>query len=93
MIAVEKEIRVNKLRKRFDILVFNSSAKPHMIIECKAPKIKIDQGVFDQIARYNLEIKAEIIMISNGLEHYSCKLDHLNKSYVLLNELPNYQKS
>ena len=84
IIAVEKQLKVNDLQKRFDILIFNKSGMPYIIIECKSPTTKINQASFDQIARYNIALKAEIVMVSNGLEHYVCKLDHLNERYVFL---------
>lgn len=91
IIAVEKQLKVNNLSKRFDVLVFNKRGLPQIIIECKAPTIKITQDTFDQIARYNLTINADILMVTNGLEHYYCKLDTLNECYHFLKDIPNYQ--
>jgi len=91
LIAVEKQLTINTLIKRFDILVFNNKGLPHIIVECKAPSIKITQKTFDQIARYNLKINAEYLMLTNGLQHYFCKLDHANEAYKFLKDLPNYK--
>jgi len=55
LIAIEKQLTINNLKKRTDILIFNSDGKPEVVIECKAPSIKISQKTFDQIARYNLQ--------------------------------------
>ena len=92
LIAIEKEIKVNQLKKRFDILIFNKKGEHDVIVECKAPNVKITQAVFDQIARYNLKLNANYLVVTNGLEHYFCKMDFKNKQYIFLKELPDYQK-
>ncbi len=92
LIAVEKEIKVNNLKKRFDILVFNSKGAHEIIVECKSPKVKITQATFDQIARYNLQLKANYLIVTNGLEHYYCKMDFKNQAYVFLEECPEFKK-
>ncbi len=91
IIAVEKQLTINTLKRRFDILIFNTKGLPEIIIECKAPKVKITQDTFDQIARYNLTLDANYLMVSNGLEHYFCKLDTANERYVFLEDLPEYK--
>ncbi len=93
LIAVEKQLTVNTLKKRFDILVFNTKGLPKIIIECKSPSIKITQKAFDQIARYNLKLNAEYLMVTNGLQHYYCTLDIINERYVFLKKLPDYSVS
>ena len=90
MIAVEKQLIINNLKKRFDILIFNSDGSSKIIIECKAPKIKINQDAFDQIARYNLKLNANYLIVTNGLTHFSCKLDTKNEQYIFLKEIPEY---
>ena len=60
------------------------------MVECKAPKIKITQQVFDQIARYNLALNSELLMVTNGLEHYFCNIDYETEGYYFLKELPIY---
>ena len=92
LLAVEKEIKVNNLKKRFDILVFNNKGEHEIIVECKAPQIRITQAVFDQIARYNLKLNAKYLVVTNGLEHYYCKMDTENQRYIFLKDLPKYQK-
>jgi len=91
LIAVEKEIKVNNLKKRFDILVFNKKGEHEIIVECKSAKIKITQVTFDQIARYNLQLKANYLIVTNGLEHYFCKMDFEKQKYVFLEECPKYK--
>ncbi|MBJ2172718.1 type I restriction enzyme HsdR N-terminal domain-containing protein [Aureibaculum sp. A20] len=92
IIAVEKQLTINTLKKRFDILVFNTKGNPEIIIECKAPKVKITQDTFDQIARYNLNLNAKYLMVTNGLNHYFCQMDSENEKYVFLEALPYYSR-
>jgi len=91
LIAIEKQLTINNLKKRTDILIFNSDGKPEVVIECKAPSIKISQKTFDQIARYNLQLKAEFLIVTNGLTHFYCKMDFKNKTYIFLKNLPDYK--
>ena len=91
LIAIEKQLIINNLKKRTDIIVFSSDGTPNIIIECKAPKIKITQDTFDQIARYNLKLNANYLIITNGLEHYFCKIDKENETYIFLKDIPNYK--
>lgn len=90
LIAVEKQCMVNELIKRTDILVFNTSGAPHIIVECKAPHISITQDTFDQIARYNMTLNANYLIVTNGLQHFYCQMDHKQKRYDFLKEIPNY---
>ena len=92
LINVEKELKVNNLRKRYDIVVFNPDGSIHLIVECKAPKITIDQSTFDQIARYNLALKATFLMVTNGINHYYCQMDFEEERYQFLKDIPNYKK-
>ncbi|RYH73940.1 type I restriction enzyme HsdR N-terminal domain-containing protein [Flavobacteriaceae bacterium 144Ye] len=92
LINVEKELTVNDLRKRYDIVVYKPNGQIHLVVECKAPKIIIDQTVFDQIARYNLELNATYLMVTNGINHYYCQMDFENERYVFLKDIPEYRK-
>jgi len=91
LIALEKQLIINNRKKRTDIVIFNKEGNPDIIVECKAPHIKISQATFDQIARYNLKLKANFLVLTNGMEHYYCKMDFKNETYVFLKEIPNYQ--
>ena len=91
LINVEKVLKVNDLRKRYDVVVFNTDGSIFILIECKAPEIKISQSTFDQIARYNMTMKAQFLMLTNGLNHYFCKMDFENEKYLFLTDLPLYQ--
>jgi len=90
LIAVEKQLILNTLKKRTDIVVFNSSGLPAIIVECKAASVKISQDTFDQIARYNMSLNATILMVTNGVESYYCKINHDENRYDFLEHLPNY---
>jgi len=91
LINVEKVLKVNGLRKRYDVVVYNPDGSIFLLIECKAPEIKIAQATFDQIARYNMTMRASFLMVTNGLNHYFCQMDFENEKYHFLEELPNYK--
>ena len=91
LIAIEKQVLVNNLKKRSDILVFDKEGKPDIIVECKAPKVKITQATFDQIARYNSKLNAKFLVVTNGLTHFYCKMDFQKETYIFLKEIPNYK--
>jgi hypothetical protein len=90
LIAIEKQLTINNQKKRTDILVFNKTGNPDIIVECKAPQIQITQATFDQIARYNLKLKANYLIVTNGLQHFYCKMDFENETYIFLKDIPNY---
>ena len=92
LINIEKELTVNSLKKRYDIVIFNPDGSIHLIVECKSPIITINQKTFDQIAQYNLVLNASYLMITNGLKHYYCQMDFENGRYQFLNDIPNYSK-
>ena len=91
LINVEKVLIVNGLRKRYDVVVFNPDGSIFVLVECKAPEIKTAQATFDQIARYNLALKAQFLMVTNGHNHYFCQMDFENEKYDFLKELPDYE--
>lgn len=91
-INVEKELTINQLTKRYDIVVFSKSGDIFLVVECKAPSVPITQMVFDQIARYNLALKSHHLMITNGLQHYFCQADYQNNTYVFLKQLPDFSE-
>lgn len=91
LINVEKQLKLGKRIKRYDIVVYNSLGEIHIIVECKAPSIKITQDTFDQIARYNMSLDATYLMVTNGLDHYYCQLDYELEKYKFLESIPPYQ--
>ena len=90
LINVEKVIKINGLIKRYDVVVFQPNGSIFLVVECKQPNVPISQTVFDQIARYNLTLKADYLMVTNGLNHYFCQMDFEKESYLFLNDIPNY---
>jgi len=90
LIAVETTIRVHAMKRRCDIVIFDRNGKPFMIVECKAPGIGTGQKVFDQIARYNLALGVEYLVVTNGLQHYCCRIDHAAHAYLFVGEIPAY---
>jgi hypothetical protein len=90
LINVEKQIQVNGRIKRYDIVVYSSDGSVNILIECKAPTIKITQDTFDQVARYNMALKSNYLMLTNGKEHYFCVMNYEDKSYQFIKEIPRY---
>ena len=88
LISIEKKIQLNNTTKRFDILAHDISGGCILLVECKAPNIKINQESFDQILRYNQVIKAEFLMVTNGIIHYYCRINNDKKNIEFLKEIP-----
>ncbi|MFK5973605.1 MAG: type I restriction enzyme HsdR N-terminal domain-containing protein [Flavobacteriaceae bacterium] len=92
LINVEKQLTINQLKKRYDIVVFNSDGSIHILIECKSPEITISQNTFDQIARYNMQLKADYLMVTNGLDHFYCKMDFDKEKYTFMRHIPDFSR-
>jgi hypothetical protein len=92
LMAVEMGLKYNTMQNRSDIVIYNTLGKPHVIVECKAPEVKISQDTFDQIARYNFTLKASYLIVTNGLSHFCCKMDYENNSYAFLKDIPIYSE-
>ena len=90
LMAVEKQIVVNGKQRRFDLLVYRRNGQPYLIAEFKAPNVKITQETFDQVVRYNMSLKVERVVVSNGLQHFACEIDYLKNGYNYLNEIPAF---
>jgi len=90
LINVERKIIIYGVPKRYDIVVHYPNGSICLLVECKAPNVIINQEVFDQIAQYNLSLKADMLMVTNGLNHYFCSLDYHHKTYRFLKSLPSY---
>lgn len=89
-INVEKVLKINGLTKRYDVVVFNADGTIFLLVECKAPQINITQTTFDQIARYNMTLNANFMMVTNGLNHYFCHMDYEQEKYNFLHNLPDF---
>ncbi|MCQ2195980.1 MAG: type I restriction enzyme HsdR N-terminal domain-containing protein [Bacteroidaceae bacterium] len=87
-IGNEISLKVGDMKKRCDTVVYDTQAKPLMIVEYKAPSVQITQKVFDQVWRYNLPLRVPYIIISNGLQHFCCKVDYENNKTEFLPEIP-----
>lgn len=88
LMSVEKQILVNNNQRRFDLLIYTRNGQPHLIAEFKAPKVKITQETFDQVVRYNMSLRVERVVVSNGLQHFACEIDYIKNSYSYLPEIP-----
>ena len=88
LIQVEKVLTVHKRRRRFDILLFDRTLDPFVLIECKRPEIAINQHTFDQISRYNIALQVPYLVVSNGKETHCCQIDYDLKSYHFIDTLP-----
>jgi len=91
-VNVEKQILLNGLKKRYDILVFNADGSIHLLVECKAPQVAITQKSFDQIASYNFNLDATYLMVTNGLQHYYCQILKNEEKYEFLKEIPEFSR-
>ena len=92
LVAIERSLRMNQRDFRTDIVLFSKSGNPMVVVECKAPEVKITQMVFDQIARYNLDLRVNYLIVTNGLVHYCCRFDQLQLTYTFLPEIPGYNE-
>lgn len=90
LISLEKQLMVNKRRRRTDLLVYNREGQAVLLAECKAPEIAIKQEVFEQIARYNLALKVPFLLVTNGLNHYVCCINLADGSYSFLPDVPEF---
>lgn len=93
LMANEVEIELNGTKKRCDTVVYGRQCQPLMIIEYKAPDVEITQNTFDQIVRYNRELKARYLIVSNGRNHYCCVIDYERDSYNFIRLIPQYNEA
>lgn len=91
-ISVEHSIVINNIAKRCDIVVFNKSFQPKLIIECKRPEINLTQNVFDQAGRYNLTLRVPYVAITNGVENIVAHIDLQNGKYNFIDAYPKYKQ-
>lgn len=91
LIAVEIALKYNQLQKRADVLVYDKTGSPYLMVECKAPEVKITQDAFDQIARYNMKFKVKYLVITNGLNHFCCQMDYSANNYQYLENIPFFE--
>ena len=88
LMGVEKMVKYNALKTRADIVLYTTEGKAKMIVECKAPNVKITQDTFNQIAKYNFKLKVPFLMVTNGMQHFCCRMDYKNNSISFLDDIP-----
>jgi hypothetical protein len=89
-IKIEKGLKVNTLSKRCDVLVYRPDLRPFLLVECKAPQVKITQDTFEQIARYNMPLQVPYLLVTNGLQSFCCAIDYEQRDYEYLEEIPAF---
>ena len=90
LMGVEKMVKYNNLKTRADIVLYNIEGNPNIIVECKSPNVKITQDTFNQIAKYNSQLKVKYLIVTNGMKHYCCKMDYETNEITFLEEIPIY---
>ena len=90
LLANEVMVKLNSTTKRCDTVLYRRDLSARMIVEYKAPHVEITQAVFDQITRYNMVLKVDYLIVSNGMQHYCCRMDYENQSYTFLRDIPDY---
>lgn len=91
LMANETTINLNRIKLRCDTVIYDNKLHPKAIIEYKAPHIRINQNVFSQIVRYNIVLKVDYLIISNGMQHYCCKINYETGKYMFMQEIPEYR--
>jgi len=91
LLAIEMGFRYQRMLRRADIVIYDRSGKPLLMVECKAPDVDLRQAAFDQVARYNTVVKAPYLVVTNGLVHYCCAIDHDNQTYRFLDSVPSFE--
>ena len=91
LLANEVKLKIGEKKLRADSVLYSTELKPRMIIEYKAPHINITQKVFDQITVYNMLLHVDYLIVTNGLQHYCCKMDYASKKYLFLKDISDYK--
>ena len=90
LMMTEYTLKLNEMTRRCDILVHKPAGFPALLVECKAPEVKITQDTFDQVARYNMVFHVKYLMVTNGMKHYCCYLDFESEKVEFLQEIPRF---
>lgn len=91
LMTPELSLKVNGMSKRADLVVYDKSATPILLAECKAPEVSINQAVFDQASRYNITAKVPYLLVTNGLKHYCSRIDFETGTFSFLPDIPLYE--
>ncbi len=90
LLGNEIALQCGSKRLRCDSVLYDRQKRPMMILEYKAPTVALTQQVFDQIASYNHLLHVDYLTVSNGLQHYCCRMDYERQCYTLLPDIPDY---
>ena len=90
MLGNEISLSLGSVRKRCDTVLYDHQAQPRMIVEYKAPSVALTQKVFDQVSRYNMALHVDYLVVSNGMQHFCCRMDYEHHTYAFLREIPDY---
>jgi hypothetical protein len=91
LMKIEGTIRLYSLKKRVDILVYDRTAQPVLMVECKRPDIPLDEEVLGQITTYNMQFKVPYLVVTNGMTNRAYKMDYLTKVCPELSLIPQYE--
>ena len=91
LVGIEVAIPMQDRHYRADIVIYDRRVEPVMVVECKGPSVQLSQDTFNQIGHYNAKLKVPYLVITNGMQHYCCVVDHANRSYRFLDEIPSYK--
>jgi len=92
LVAVEMPVAVNGLKQRADVVVYNRKGRPVVVVECKAPSVSVSKAVFDQAARYNMQLQVDYLIVTNGLQHYCAHLNGTGNDYQMMADFPDFDQ-
>ncbi len=90
LIRVEQQVLVSGMPQRADIVAYSRNGQPIMVVECKAPGVELSNSTFAQAARYNISLGANYLVITNGMDHFCCKVNLESNSYLFLKDIPDF---
>ncbi len=88
LLALEKGLKYNQLQKRTDLVVWDKEGNPYLLIECKAPQIKLTQKTVEQACLYNKQLQTKFLILSNGIQHISLSWNDLNHNFDQVKDFP-----
>ena len=88
-LALEKALKVNTMTRRWDLMIYRQDMTPWLLVECKAPEVKITQSVFEQISAYNLTLRVPYLLVTNGIDTYCCEMDYEGETFKFLGVVPD----
>ena len=90
LMGVEQMLKYNTMQTQADIVLYTTDGNPNMIVQCKAPSVKITQDAFNQIAKYNFKLRVDFLVVTNGMQHFCCAMDYENNKITFLEEIPHF---